>query len=413
MVALLNKKQPIRVDENNPILAKATKVDALCTDKRDYYLLDAGAATDADLTSLSLQQSDSISTTVSDESDSIRVYDLDKRETKILRHGIIKRSRNPIGEFDETLTNNLTGPTLSSPLEATIQQFNRKIFEHAKETRKPPISPNKLSSVHLNRSPRNSKMADVHLSSEETVIDGGTITTTTTIKPISMISTNTNNVEIIEKKIESETHADEHVSGSTPDVVQKTENLLENEREHSAVAVAIVTAVERKLSAPDQQEESANFDVEAVEIVENAFSDETAHDDAVRAATVHEKTRHIEATIDEEEPIIERQIEQNGSTNKLSDAEIAYGKQTIDDNDEESNVEIVEVSTEESIELVPATHETFTSVDDNGKIIRDHQFEVVIVSRTKQLKFCTHSDAQFICFLKILSDEWKYGEECH
>lgn len=168
------RSKALRVNENDPILKQAIKVEQLCTNDRDYYLLNKSGNSDIDLTDdnlhTSLQQSDSLSTTFSEDSDSIRVYDLNKRETKILRHDIIRRSKNPIGEStpDSPIRNIESVHRISSPLEATIQQFNFKILENANETRKPPISQNNLkiptrNVVHHNKS----KMTDVEILNAE------------------------------------------------------------------------------------------------------------------------------------------------------------------------------------------------------------------------------------------------------
>lgn len=351
VVSLVNKKQAIRVDENSPILAKATKVESLCTIDRDYYLLDADAVTESDLNNLSsLQQSDSLSTTISEESDSVHVYDLNKRETKILRHGIIKLSRNPIGEYDDTHTSDLAGrfsataSTSSSPLDSTIQQFNRKIFEHAKETRKPPVSPTKLKSVHLNRNPRKFKMADMNLSSKETVADGtneGTISTNVTA---ATSSSDNNNVEIIERTIESETHEDGSTVTVTTEVVETTQQLLENGREQSAIAV--VTKVEQKSSTRNEQEENSN---------------------------ISEEVFHVEQSC-ESERIFDRPIGQSVKQRRLADTEIVFDKQVID-SDDEAHVEIVPATSGETIEYVDHGNVTV-------QVIRENQLEVVIVSPT-------------------------------
>lgn len=418
MVSLVNKKQPNRADENSPILAKATKVESSGTAERDYYLLDADIVTESDLNNSSLQQSDSLSTTISEESDSIHVYDLNKRETKILRHGIIKLSRNPIGECDDTPAPNssigrLSTPTTLSPLESTIQQFNKKIFEHAKETRKPPISPTKLKSVHLNRNPRKFKMADMNLSSEEIIVDdkkdekiGTKVETTTTT---TTNSADNNNVETIVKRVETETQADGSVvtlTTVTTEVVEITENLLENEREHSAIAV--VTAVAPKLSTHIEQEDVSNVFAEVTSqeatssdgkiheeafhkeiVLEEPLHKEIVHEEEPREEKVHVETFHVKEPVHEEEPIVEQQIEQKRTSRKLSDAEIIFDKHVID-NDEAAYVEIIPATIDESIEYVPATQFDATrssTVTDHGnvtvEVIRENQMEVVIVSETR------------------------------
>lgn len=184
------QNQSIRVDENDPISDKAVKLDNLCTDDHSsYYLeseaitteeyakfsLDSEATDDGNVQQISLSHYDqNLSTTVSEEAEctaAVRVYDLSKRETKILRHNIIKRSRNPVGgdlgnPFDN-LRNfcNVTNEEHSqdnSLLTSTIKVYNSRIF-HAKanETRKFSQSPTQFKSIHLNRSPRRLKMSDV------------------------------------------------------------------------------------------------------------------------------------------------------------------------------------------------------------------------------------------------------------
>lgn len=382
VVSLVHKTQPNRVDEYSPILAKAASIESSRTADRDYLLLDADAATETDLSHLSLQQSDSLSTTISEESDSVHVYDLNKRETKILRHGIIKLSRNPIGEYDDTThTDSRTGrlsASPSSPLESTIQQFNRKIFEHAKETRKPPISPTKLKSVHLNRNPRKFKMADMHLGSEEAVVDGthdGAIST--------MIETSStrddNNVEIVEKTVENETRADGSVVTVTTEVLEITKHLLEHEREESAIAV--VTAVERKSSVQSEHEEQTNAAVE-VSHEETKSSNDAPHAEEV-FETSHEEASHTDGVVGRTETIlVDESPIQRVLRRKLTDAEIVFDK--VIDYDDAANVEIIPAVTRESFEYVPVVDhsETHTSVviDGNVTTVRESQLEVVIVS---------------------------------
>ncbi|XP_055318931.1 putative mediator of RNA polymerase II transcription subunit 26 isoform X7 [Sitodiplosis mosellana] len=277
----LHTAQPIQVDEHDPILDKATKLDHLCSKDRDYYLLHSEAVSAEEYAKLSLgsettatdddsighvQQSsslphcdDSLSTTVSEESDctaTVRVYDLNKRETKILRHDIIKRSRNPVGgesintfdnlgnccsEITATATTTTTTTTSTfrsvkersdSPLQSTIQHFNSRILENANETRKPPRSPTKLKSIHLNRNPRKLKMADVQLMNDA-------FGTSLDPKIIDELKQQRQSNGDIFSEIESSTVAIVVNSGgdSDKDLGTATEQLLDSERESSKVCV--------------------------------------------------------------------------------------------------------------------------------------------------------------------------------
>lgn len=273
LTTTLHTTQPIQVDENDPILDKATKLEQLCSKDRDYYLLRSESVSAEEYAKLSLgsetttddsighvQQSssplphcdDSISTTVSEESDcavAVRVYDLNKRETKILRHDIIKRSRNPVGgesinTFDnlgnccsETAITTVTSTaTLNvkersdSPLSTTIQHFDSRILENANETRKPPRSPTKLKSIHLNRNPRKLKMADVQLMNDA-------FGTSLDPKIIDELKQQRQNNGDIENGIESSTAAIGVHSSSDKDLATATEQLLSSERESSKVCV--------------------------------------------------------------------------------------------------------------------------------------------------------------------------------
>lgn len=285
----LHTAQPIQVDENDPILEKATKLDQLCTKDRDYYLLQSEAVSPEEYAKLSLgsetttddssnhsshvQQlslphcDDSISTTVSEESDctvAIRVYDLNKRETKILRHDIIKRSRNPVGgdaintfnnlgnccnEIITTSLLNITNEPSDSPLQTTIQHFNSRILENANETRKPPRSPTKLKSTHLNRNPRKLKMADVQLMNDAF----GTSLDPKFIEELKQQRQN-NGDDLENEEIESSTKI--FVSGSDDkNLVKATEQLLDSERESSKVCVVInETAQCQELEKPQPEE---------------------------------------------------------------------------------------------------------------------------------------------------------------
>lgn len=236
----------IQVEETDPILNKATKLNHLCTDDRDYYLLESDTVTAEEYAKLSLgsegtddshvQQvslslsyyDDSLCTTVSEESEctaAVRVYDLNKRETKILRHDIIKRSRNPLGvdlknPFDSlgnccNVTNNQRSQN-SSALETTIKQFNNRISETTKTievARKQPRLVTQLKSTHLNRNPRKLKMADVQLMNDAfgTSLDPNIVNE---MKSENRESASTINIGL---------NADDNL-------VTATKNLIENER---------------------------------------------------------------------------------------------------------------------------------------------------------------------------------------
>lgn len=137
----------------------------------EYAKLSFGSETtdDSHLQQLSLPNSeDGLSAVLSEESDctaAIRVYDLNKRVTKILRHNIIKRSRNPIGadiyrnSFD--CFDNCCSDT-NSFLESKIKQFTR-IYENINQTQGPKQLPSRLTSIHLNRNPRKLKISDMRM----------------------------------------------------------------------------------------------------------------------------------------------------------------------------------------------------------------------------------------------------------
>lgn len=78
--------RPIQVEEDDPILKRAKKLDVFSTDDREFYLLPAEEAQKLNLSDStdrnSLQQTDSLS--FSEDSDSTRIYDLCTRETQIL-----------------------------------------------------------------------------------------------------------------------------------------------------------------------------------------------------------------------------------------------------------------------------------------------------------------------------------------
>lgn len=151
----LHTTKQIRVAENNPILQRAVKVDQLCTEDRDYYLLAGEEA--IKLNSISsedtpCQSSQFDSLTLSEDSDATRIYDLNSRETKILRHNIIKKSRNPIGELlipaatPATIVDSINKkPTIV--VDKTIEQLTNKLLQSANTRETVPkkiTSPNKL-----------------------------------------------------------------------------------------------------------------------------------------------------------------------------------------------------------------------------------------------------------------------------
>lgn len=153
----LHTTKQIRVAENNPILQRAVKVDQLCTEDRDYYLLAGEEA--IKLNSISsedtlCQSSQFDSLTLSEDSDATRIYDLNSRETKILRHNIIKKSRNPIGELTVPAATPAAAIVVDSinkkpslAVDKTIEQLTNKLLESANTQETVPkkiTSPNKL-----------------------------------------------------------------------------------------------------------------------------------------------------------------------------------------------------------------------------------------------------------------------------
>lgn len=172
------------------IANKAEKFDHLCIDDREYYLLKNEAVAVGEYKKLSLSSentddshtpllslnhcNDSLLTTVSDESEcatAVHVYNLSKRETKILRHDIIKRSRFPIGgdlkdpfdslgNYSTNDYNSQDGST--SVLGLTIKDFNNCVTEAIKTDEIKSIrSTVQLKSVDLNHGPHKLDMDNV------------------------------------------------------------------------------------------------------------------------------------------------------------------------------------------------------------------------------------------------------------
>lgn len=322
-LSTLHTAKPVQVDENDPILDRATKLDHLCTNDRDYFLLESDAVTAEEYAKLSLgsettddshvQQlslphcDDSLSTTVSEESDctaAVRVYDLNKRETKILRHDIIKQSRNSIGgesinPFEHLGDCCSAKERADSPLQSAIHQFNSRILENVHETRKPPRSPTKLRSVHLNRNPRKLKMADVQLMNDAFG---------TSLDP-----------KIVDE-IRRKSSASEHVESSTEngasvaadnELVRATENLLKCERESSKISVNSVQAECHESNNSNEQcgEPAATTVDTSPEVLTQC--NESANDDHSNVQN-HTEIRHVETKTETTEltaPVIELKIE--------------------------------------------------------------------------------------------------------
>lgn len=305
-VKQIHTSTAIQVAENDPILNKAHKLDHLCTLDRDYFLLESDTVTADEYAKLSLDSEtttddshvqqlslphcdDSLSTTVSEESDctvAVRVYDLNKRETKILRHDIIKRSRNPIGGSGDLINTSASLHNLgnccsnsstsinNSETNQSNQQLqhqqnvNNHCIESANETRKPPRSPtNKLRSVHLNRNPRKLKMADVQLMNDAFG---------TSLDPKIIDELKRKNGEI---HVENANASD--VPNNSAVIVSVTENLLESERNASdvcadvpeKVATTDIMHLEQQPPKPDHDEHVTDATIVATV----ASNDNTAH----------------------------------------------------------------------------------------------------------------------------------------
>lgn len=143
--------------------------EACSTEECAKLSFGAEATNDNHLQQLSLPNSDdSLSAVLSEESDCtavIRVYDLNKRVTKILRHDIIKRSRNRVGtavnrDSFECLDNR--GSDKHSLPETKIKQF-AGIQENINQTQKPIQSLSRLTSIHLNRNPHKIKLSNMKM----------------------------------------------------------------------------------------------------------------------------------------------------------------------------------------------------------------------------------------------------------
>lgn len=221
------------------IANKAEKLDHLCIDDREYYLLKSEAVDeytklslssentdDSNIPPLSLNHcNDSLLTTVSDESEcatAVHVYNLSKRETKILRHDIIKRSRFPIGgdlkdPFDSLgnccgWTNDYNSQDGStSVLGSTIKDFSNCVTETIKTDEIKSIrSTVQLKSVHLNRSPHKLEMDNVQLINNA-------LGTSLDAKHVDELLLNDNHDQLMAENIEIDT-------------IASTKKLIESER---------------------------------------------------------------------------------------------------------------------------------------------------------------------------------------
>lgn len=234
------------VDKVKIIANKAEKL-ALCIEDREYYLLKTEAVTvdeyakislssentdDSHIPPLSLNHcDDSLLTTVSDESEcttAVHVYDLSKRETKILRHDIIKRSRNPIGgdlkdPFDSL--GNCCGSTndqnsqdgSKSVLKLTLQDISNCVSETIKTDEIKSIQATvQLRSVHLNCSPRKLEMDNVQLISNRLGTGGEDE------KDVNELLLNDNHYQVMAENIET-------------DAIAATKKLIESERNNVCV----------------------------------------------------------------------------------------------------------------------------------------------------------------------------------
>lgn len=228
------------IDKGKIIANKAEKL-ALCIEDREYYLLKTEAVTVDEYAKLSLSSEntddshisplssnhcdDSLLTTVSDESEcttAVHVYDLSKRETKILRHDIIKRSRNPIGgdlkdPFDSL--GNCCGSTndqnsqdgSKAVLESTPKHFSNCVSETIETGEIKSIGATiQLRSVHLNCSPRKFEMDNVQLINN-------TLGTGEDEKDVDELLLNDNHDQVMAENIETDT-------------IAASERLIESER---------------------------------------------------------------------------------------------------------------------------------------------------------------------------------------
>ncbi|XP_031621785.1 probable serine/threonine-protein kinase DDB_G0282963 isoform X3 [Contarinia nasturtii] len=300
----LRKVQPIQVDESDPILNKATKLDHLCTEDRDYFLLQSNTVTAEEYAKLSLDSEttddshvqqlslphcdDSLSTTVSEESEctaAVRVYDLNKRETKILRHDIIKRSRNPIGgetinsfdNFGNCCSETYTKERSDSPLQTTIKQLNSRLLENVNETRKPPRSPTKLKSTHLNRNPRKLKMSDVQLMNDAFG---------TSLDPKIIDELKRKNGEIDEVESTNVTH------DFDKNLINATEQLLDKEREFSKVSKEFDEEIQCQESDIKQQSDEST--VSDCENAQNVLVNASANCESTNTTNVQDDNENIE-----------------------------------------------------------------------------------------------------------------------
>lgn len=236
-----------RVDNDQPNSQRAIKVAKLCADEREYYLLAGnkahklGAALTEDLSQLD-------SLTLSEDSDATRIYDLNSRETKILRHAIIKESRHPIGDVTPSpptspIDSEYLRRSPSFAVDKAIQQLTSSKRGSPKFVRRPigKLKPNLFSetearlkelesavpkklSIHQT-SEANKKMADVEVAAaNQPVIETQTHTQQSNNSE-SSVSTITDGNSVTNVESATEVSKAEHVVNETS--TNETENGIE------------------------------------------------------------------------------------------------------------------------------------------------------------------------------------------
>ncbi|CAD7092323.1 unnamed protein product [Hermetia illucens] len=121
--------RPVRVEESDPILSKATKLEYLSTPDRDFYLLpteEISSLRSISASEHSLSQAGD-SLTPSEDSDTIRVYDLKTQETRLIRDDESIIAVTAVKGLNKTDTNRVQHPASSRPQLSTQRSIRTTV----------------------------------------------------------------------------------------------------------------------------------------------------------------------------------------------------------------------------------------------------------------------------------------------
>lgn len=121
--------RPVRVEESDPILSKATKLEYLSTPDRDFYLLpteEISSLRSISASEHSLSQAGD-SLTPSEDSDTIRVYDLKTQETRLIRDDESISAVTAVKGLNKTDTNRVQHPASFRPQLSTQRSIRTTV----------------------------------------------------------------------------------------------------------------------------------------------------------------------------------------------------------------------------------------------------------------------------------------------